>query len=158
MQLGRATKSPMQVKTDVQEEESVSTGVRRTQILKLVTRKLGVLPSDPTARMTILKEQERSIIHGLHIMEGGGTTYKWEPLRAPKLYGAGEETRNAAQAALITLRRTTAGDIKSLDFNNLDRAQREREAANGTRGRINNKLLVVGIWWENREEKPDSHT
>jgi len=111
-----------------QEVETMSAHIERPEVLKVLSRKLGVLPKDEEKRMTVLRAQQSSIIQALSFAMGE-TDEVWEEYKFPKLMASltGKAT-NAAQSAQYTLKRKTEHKsethLKELSVKKLDEHQR----------------------------------
>ena len=130
----------------VQQEESVglTTALPDRQIVKVLSRKLGAMPKDATARMDSLKQQQESIITALSYMEGLQQP-GWEMLRAPRLMGATVEgAEGAAQGCLYTLVRKSEGAVITFDGNRLERHQRQ-EGPDPQRAKLDQGKLLLAV-------------
>jgi hypothetical protein len=132
-----------------EEVESVSANIERAEVIKVLSRKLGVLPRDPVNRMTVLRAQQDSIIQALTIAEGGDPRApRWMEFRHPKLMASATgHATTAAQSAQYTLMRTQElrlTQLSELRVNVLDEMQRQPKDAAGQLGAIDkDKLLLV---------------
>ena len=132
-----------------EEVESVSANIERAEVIKVLSRKLGVLPRDPVNRMTVLRAQQDSIIQALTIAEGGDPRApRWMEFRHPKLMASATgHATTAAQSAQYTLMRTQElrlTQLTELRVNVLDEMQRQPKDAAGQLGAIDkDKLLLV---------------
>jgi len=132
-----------------EEVESVSANIERAEVIKVLSRKLGVLPRDPVNRMTVLRAQQDSIIQALTIAEGGDPgAPRWMEFRHPKLMASATgNATTAAQSAQYTLMRTQElrlTQLSELRVNVLDEMQRQPKDAAGQLGAIDkDKLLLV---------------
>ena len=132
-----------------EEVESVSANIERAEVIKVLSRKLGVLPRDPVNRMTVLRAQQDSIIQALTMAEGGDPRApRWMEFRHPKLMASATgHATTAAQSAQYTLMRTQElrlTQLSELRVNVLDEMQRQPKDAAGQLGAIDkDKLLLV---------------
>ena len=132
-----------------EEVESVSANIERAEVIKVLSRKLGVLPRDPVNRMTVLRAQQDSIIQALTMAEGGDPRApRWMEFRHPKLMASATgHATTAAQSAQYTLMRTQElrlTQLSELRVNVLDEMQRQPKDAEGQLGAIDkDKLLLV---------------
>jgi hypothetical protein len=129
-----------------QEVETMSAHIERPEVLKVLSRKLGVLPKDEEKRMTVLRAQQSSIIQALSFAMGE-TEEVWEEYKYPKLMASltGKAT-NAAQSAQYTLKRKTEHKseihLKELSVKKLDEHQR-KPGGTGRGALDRDKLLLA---------------
>jgi hypothetical protein len=129
-----------------QEVETMSAHIERPEVLKVLSRKLGVLPKDEEKRMTVLRAQQSSIIKALSFAMGE-TEEVWEEFKFPKLMASltGKAT-NAAQSAQYTLKRKTEHKseihLKELNVKKLDEHQR-KPGGTGRGALDRDKLLLA---------------
>jgi hypothetical protein len=129
-----------------QEVETMSAHIEKPEVLKILSRKLGVLPKDEEMRMTVLRAQQSSIIQALSFAMGE-TEEVWEEYKFPKLMASmtGKAT-NAAQAAQYTLKRKTEHKkeihLKELSVKKLDEQQR-KPGGTGRGALDRDKLLLA---------------
>ena len=129
-----------------QEVETMSAHIERPEVLKVLSRKLGVLPKDEEKRMTVLRAQQSSIIKALSFAMGE-TEEVWEEYKFPKLMASltGKAT-NAAQSAQYTLKRKTEHKseihLKELNVKKLDEHQR-KPGGTGRGALDRDKLLLA---------------
>jgi hypothetical protein len=129
-----------------QEVETMSAHIEKPEVLKILSRKLGVLPKDEEKRMTVLRAQQSSIIQALSFAMGE-TDEVWEEYKFPKLMASmtGKAT-NAAQAAQYTLKRKTEHKneihLKELSVKKLDEQQR-KPGGTGRGALDRDKLLLA---------------
>ena len=124
------------IEEKTKETEAVSVNVEKSQVIKVLVRKLGVLPIDPEKRMTVLRAQQETIVKAISMAEGWkeGQEPWWMELRRPKLMASAMgKAMNAAQSAQYTLVRTTARkgepEMKELKVKVLDEMQRKPEGS-----------------------------
>lgn len=129
-----------------QEVETMSAHIERPEVLKVLSRKLGVLPKDEEKRMTVLRAQQSSISKALSFAMGE-TEEVWEEYKFPKLMASltGKAT-NAAQSAQYTLKRKTEHKseihLKELNVKKLDEHQR-KPGGTGRGALDRDKLLLA---------------
>jgi hypothetical protein len=129
-----------------QEVETMSAHIERPEVLKVLSRKLGVLPKDEEKRMTVLRAQQSSISKALSFAMGE-TEEVWEEFKFPKLMASltGKAT-NAAQSAQYTLKRKTEHKseihLKELNVKKLDEHQR-KPGGTGRGALDRDKLLLA---------------
>ena len=129
-----------------QEVETMSAHIERPEVLKVLSRKLGVLPKDEEKRMTVLRAQQSSISKALSFAMGE-TEEVWEEYKFPKLMASltGKAT-NAAQSAQYTLKRKTEHKseihLKELNVKRLDEHQR-KPGGTGRGALDRDKLLLA---------------
>jgi hypothetical protein len=131
-----------------EEVESVSANIERAEVIKVLSRKLGVLPRDPVNRMTVLRAQQDSISQALTSAEGGDPRApRWMELRHPKLMASATgHAKTAAQSAQYTLVRTQEWrqtPMTELKVNVLDEMQRQPKDAEGNLGAIDKDKLLL---------------
>ena len=130
------------------ETEAVSAKVEKSQVIKVLVRKLGVLPTDPVKRMTVLRAQQETIAKAISIAEGWkeGQHPWWMELRHPKLMASATgKAMNAAQSAQYTLVRTPARkdapEMTELKVKVLDEMQRKPDGSG--RGAIDRDMGLL---------------
>ena len=132
-----------------EEFESVGVTIEKAEVLKVLSRKLGVLPKDSVNRMKVLRAQQETIIQALTIAEGGDQGKpRWEEFRHPKLMAsASGHATTAAQSAQYTLVRTpefkSGPHMTELKVNVLDEMQRKPKGAAGIGAIDKDKLLLA---------------
>jgi len=128
-----------------QEVETMSAHIEKPEVLKILSRKLGVLPKDEEKRMTVLRAQQSSIIKALSYAMGEDSEV-WEEYKFPKLMASmsGKAT-NAAQSAQYTLKRKSEHKseihLKELKVKILD--EQQRKPGGTSRGALDRDKLLL---------------
>ena len=115
------------------EIEHVSVTVEKEQLIKVLSRRLGVPPrgaSRAAKMMTLARKQQDSLIAALTIMEtGSAEPPKWEEMRAPRPLGNEREGRKrAVTAVLYSLKRVGGGEVNLFNMTQLKEMQRDETA------------------------------